>query len=288
MLLDAWEVVGVHKGYVPVSRDDLVALKPEAIFIGHGHFDHAADAGYVASRTGAALVAGSSVCDAARADAAANLSARPFACLDLGKDAGNPAGTVFPVRVFRDLADIQIIKHSHSAADPASLLQGGMPLVYTPELIPFLLSLNTDVSETLSFLLTLPDDGGVGQPEGGTWAYHFRVGRFSLLWNDSTGEMPENDPQADAIRDAIRSLPECVDVHVGAARSTMFIPNHHDAWFPVIGGGAAAYETQWRAALNTLPQPPQLDYLRDPEDYVKVRSFTVNDPRWHGSRGCLQ
>lgn len=134
MLLDAWEVVGVHKGYVPVSRDDLVALKPEAVFIGHGHFDHAAD----------------------------------------------------------------------------------------------------------------------------------------------------------AIRDAIRSLPECVDVHVGAARSTLFIPNHHDAWFPVIGGGAAAYETQWRAALNTLPQPPQLDYLRDPEDYVKVRSFTVNDPRWHGSRGCLQ
>lgn len=246
MLLDAWEVVGIHKGYVPVSRDDLVALKPEAIFIGHGHFDHAADAGYVASRTGAALVAGSSVCDAARADAATNPSARPFACLDLGKDAGNPAGTVFPVRVFRDLADIQIIKHSHSAADPASLLQGGMPLAYTPELIPF------------------------------------------LLWNDSTGEMPENDPQADAIRYAIRSLPECVDVHVGAVRSTRFIPNHHDAWFPVIGGGASAYETQWRAALNTLPQPPQLDYLRDPEDYVKVRSFTVNDPRWHGSRGCLQ
>lgn len=308
VLLDAWEVVGVHKGYVPVSRDDLVALKPEAIFIGHGHFDHAADAGYVASRTGAALVAGSSVCDAARADAAANPSARPFACLDLGTDAGNPAGAVFPVRVFRDLADIQIIKHSHSAADPASLLQGGMPLVYTPELIPFLLSLNTDVSETLSFLLTLPDDGGVGQPEGGTWAYHFRVGRFSLLWNDSTGEMPENDPQADAIRDAIRSLPECVDVHVGAivgfgmltnayrdalayveaACSTLFIPNHHDAWFPVIGGGASAYETQWRAALNTLPQPPQLDYLRDPEDYLKVRSFSVTDPQWQGAGACRQ
>ena len=259
-------MVGVHKGYVPVSRDDFVALKPEAIFIGHGHFDHAADAGYVASRTGAALVAGSSVCDAARADAAANPSARPFACLDLGTDAGNPAGTVFPVRVFRDLADIQIIKHSHSAADPASLLQGGMPLAYTPELIPF------------------------------------------LLWNDSTGEMPENDPQADAIRDAIGSLPECVDVHVGAivgfgmltnayrdalayveaARSTLFIPNHHDAWFPVIGGGAAAYETQWRAALNTLPQPPQLDYVRDPEDYLKVRSFTVNDPQWQGSGACRQ
>ncbi len=53
ILLDAWEVVGVHKNYVPITRDDLVALKPEAIFIGHGHFDHAADAGYVASRTGA-------------------------------------------------------------------------------------------------------------------------------------------------------------------------------------------------------------------------------------------
>lgn len=299
-LLDAWEVVGVHKGYVPISRDDLVALKPEAIFIGHGHFDHAADAGYIASRTGAALIAGDSVCDQARTVAADNPEAIDFRCLRLGLDVDNPAGHVFSTRVFADMADVQIIKHTHSAADPASLTMGGMPLVYTPEILPFLLNLNTDLGETLKFLQSLPDDGGVGQPEGGTWAYHFRVGNFSLLWNDSTGSMAAGEPSAEATSAALAGLPDCVDVHLGAivgfgmvtsayrdalayvaaSQPKLFIPNHHDAWFPVIGGGASAYETQWTQALMSLPNPPRQDYLRDPDDYLKVRSFDVNAPEW--------
>jgi len=299
-LLDAWEVAGIHTGYVPITRDDLVALKPEAIFIGHGHFDHAADAGYIASRTGAALIAGDSVCDQARAVAADTLKAIDFRCLRLGLDADNPAGRVFSTRIFADMDEVQIIKHTHSAADPASLTMGGMPLVYTPEILPFLLNLNTDLNETLRFLQSLPDDGGVGQPEGGTWAYHFRFGNFSLLWNDSTGTMERGDPSAEAISIALASLPGCVDVHLGAivgfgmvtsayrdalayvaaARPKHFIPNHHDAWFPVIGGGAAAYESQWTQALMSLPNPPSQDYLRDPADYLKVRSFAVNAPEW--------
>jgi len=302
-LLDAWEIVGVHKGYVPITRDDLVALKPEAIFIGHGHFDHAADAGYIASRTGAALIAGDSVCDQARTDAANNADAVDFRCLRLGLDGDNPAGTVFSTRVFANMADVQIIKHTHSAADPASLTTGGMPLVYTPEILPFLTNLNTDPSETLKFLQSLPNDGGVGQPEGGTWAYHFRVGNFSLLWNDSSGSMPENDPTADAVRAALANLPGCVDVHLGAivgfgmvtsayrdalayvaaAKPKLFMPNHHDAWAPVIGGGASAYETQWTQALMSLPNTPRQDYLRDPDDYLKVRSFDVNSAEWAGN-----
>ena len=44
-LLDAWEIVGAHANYVPIRREELAAIKPEAIFIGHGHFDHAASAG---------------------------------------------------------------------------------------------------------------------------------------------------------------------------------------------------------------------------------------------------
>ena len=303
-LLDAWEVVGVHKNYVPITRDDLVALKPEAIFIGHGHFDHAADAGYIASRTGAALIAGDTVCDQARTDAASNADTLEFRCLRLGLDGDNPPGTVFPTRIFADMADVQIIKHTHSEADPASLTTGGMPLVYSPEILPFLTNLNTAPSETLKFLQSLPNDGGVGQPEGGTWAYHFRIGNFSLLWNDSSGSMPENDPTADAVRAALANLPGCVDVHLGAivgfgmvtsayrdalayvaaAQPELFMPNHHDAWAPVIGGGASAYETQWTQALMSLPNSPRQDYLRDPDDYLKVRSFDVNAAEW--ARNC--
>jgi hypothetical protein len=303
-LLDAWEVVGVHKGYVPITRDDLVALQPEAIFVGHGHFDHAADVGYVANRTGAALIAGDSVCNSARESAAQVEGALAFPCLRLGLDGDNPAGKVFAVKIFADMAPVSIIKHTHSAADPASLMMGGMPLVYTPEVLPFLLNLNTDYAETLKFLQSLSDDGGAGQPDGGTWAYHFRVGNFSWLWHDSTGAMPDQDPTADAIRSALATLPDCVDVQLGAivgfgmvtsayrdalsyvaaARPKLFIPNHHDAWFPVIGGGASAYETQWTQALNSLPEPPEQDYLRDPEDYLNVRSFDVAAAKW--TSGC--
>ena len=43
-LLDAWVPRGTHSGYVATSPAELAALKPRATFIGHGHFDHAADA----------------------------------------------------------------------------------------------------------------------------------------------------------------------------------------------------------------------------------------------------
>src|SRR3546814_18012634 len=42
-LFDAWESLGVQKDYVPIGREELVAIAPEAILIGHGHFDHAGD-----------------------------------------------------------------------------------------------------------------------------------------------------------------------------------------------------------------------------------------------------
>ena len=29
-----------------------------------------------------------------------------------------------------------------------------------------------------------------------------------------------------------------------------------------------------------MPNPPELDYLNDPEDYLRVRSFVVDDPKW--------
>lgn len=309
VLLDAWEVVGIHKGYVPITRDDLVALKPEAIFIGHGHFDHAADAGYVASRTGAALIAGSSVCETARQKAGQNVANTTFSCLRLGLAGDHPTGAIFPVKVFADLPAVNIIKHSHSAADPMDLLMGGTPLVYVPQVLPFLLNLNTDPQEILSFIQSLPEDGIGGEPEGGTWAYQFRVGDFSLLWHDSTGEMREGDPESEAIQHALANLPGCVDVQIGdivgfgmltsayrdalayvrAAQPRLFIPNHHDAWLPVIGGGASSYEAQWTSELATLAVPPEQDYLRDPQDYMKVRSFNVADARWRApvvGRNC--
>jgi glyoxylase-like metal-dependent hydrolase (beta-lactamase superfamily II) len=90
VLLDAWESVGVQEGTTPISREDLAALQAEAIFIGNGHFDHAADTGTVAGRTGAAVIAGQSVCDLARERSFSSVGAIDFPCLVLGSE-GIPA-----------------------------------------------------------------------------------------------------------------------------------------------------------------------------------------------------
>lgn len=299
-LFDAWEIVGVHKDYVPIGRDDLVAMRPEAIFIGHGHFDHAADTGYIAGRTGAAVIAGSNVCLTARQKAAADGNADRFPCLVLGNEGDRPAGSTLALKVWRDLPEITAIKHIHSAADPADLASGGTPQLYVPEVLAYLTHLNTDPAEIADFLTSLTDDGGFGDPTGGTWAYHLRLGDFSLLWHDSSGPISGDDAEAVAVRQALDKLPGCVDVEMGAivgfgmltsglrdvqsyvasAHPRLFLPNHHDAWMPGIGGGAAAYEASWNAALAELENPPAQDYLRDPEDYLKARRFRLDDPQW--------
>ncbi|HEX4856354.1 MAG TPA: MBL fold metallo-hydrolase, partial [Limnobacter sp.] len=72
--------------------------------------------------------------------------------------------------------------------------------------------------------------------------------------------------------------------YVALAKPKLTLPGHHDAWTPGIGGGASAYENSWLDAVSRLPNPPEVDYLRDPEDYLKPRSFRLDDPRWSG--GC--
>ncbi|WP_020649973.1 MBL fold metallo-hydrolase [Solimonas variicoloris] len=303
-LFDAWESVGLQKDYVPIGREELVAIQPEAIFVGHGHFDHAADAGYIAGQTGAALIGSRTVCTTARARAAQLEASVPFACLVVGDGDTPPPGAVQSLRVWQDLPPLQVIRHVHSAMDPADLLSGGLPLIYRPELLSYVEHLNTDPRELAMFAAALLDDGGVGEPTGGTWAYQLRVGDFSLLWHDSAGPIGDDAPDGPALRAALAQLPDCVDVQLGAivgfgtltsglrdsllyvaaAHPQVFLPNHHDAWAPVLGGGAAAYERPWRAALATLDDPPELDYLRDPEDYLRPRTFRVDDPRWR--RAC--
>lgn len=169
-LMDAWEIVGLHANYVPIGREELAAIRPEAIFIGHGHFDHAADAGYVAGLSNALVVGGSTVCDIARERAANEGIANTFPCLNLGDQTTPGVGSTQAIQVWEDLPAVHVVQHTHSSAEPTDLLSGGMPLVYIPDVLTFPTYLNTSVAEALRFVGTLQDDGGVGQPRGGTWA----------------------------------------------------------------------------------------------------------------------
>jgi hypothetical protein len=61
-------------GRTPFVIQDLVDLKPEAIFLGHGHFDHADNAAYIAQETGAVIYATPETCDNMHIDATNNFN----------------------------------------------------------------------------------------------------------------------------------------------------------------------------------------------------------------------
>ncbi|MGH7821721.1 MAG: MBL fold metallo-hydrolase [Candidatus Binatia bacterium] len=291
-LFDAWEIVGAHANYSPIGREDLAALRPEVIFVGHGHFDHAADAGYVAGRSGAVVVGSEEICATAESDAARDGNENAFRCLVTGTATTPSPGTVQSVRVWSDLPKVHVLQHLHSASRP----QYFEPTTFLPfpNLLPFLQHPNTDPEELVRFL----ESGG--DPQGGTWAYHLRVADFTLLWHDSAGPIVEGEPGAAEIRQALDSLPGCVDVHSGAilgfdqpfsglrdprlyvehAHPRLFLPSHHDAWAPVIAAGGAAYQDEWAKEMAKLEHPPVVDFLRDPEDYMKRRRYAVGAEIW--------
>lgn len=308
-LLDAWEIVGIHANYVPITKRDLVAIQPEAIFIGHGHFDHAGDTGFIASNTQAAVVGSENMCKIAKRQARDRDLPENFKCLVVGTREFPAPGVTQSVKVWEDLPPVHVIQHLHSDADPMDLANGGSPLVYFPTLLPFIQNLNTDPEKYRDVATTASDDNGTDGAAGGTWSYHFTLGDFSFFWNDSAGPISRDTPDGVAIQNAFNSLPGCTDVHLGAIlgfgmftsefqdpleyvksiQSQVFLPNHHDAFVPVIGGGASAYEQQWTEAFNTLPRKPEMDYLKDPEDYMKVRTFEVSNPRWqNNAAGCIR
>lgn len=298
-LLDAWEIVGLQEDYLPLGREDLVAIQPEAIFIGHGHFDHAGDMGYVAGRTGAPVIAGAATCATAREQASPDGNENTFSCLVLGDPNTPLPGTLQHIRVWEDMEEVTVLRHTHSNADPSDLTAGNLPLIFFPELLVYLRNLNTDPKEIQYFFESIDDEAG-NSPPGGAWAFHFKQGDFTLLWHDSAGPIADGKPYAQEIQCALDSFPSCVDLQVGTivgfgaftsglrdvslylrhAHPQVSLPNHHDAWAPVLGPGDEAYESQWRAEVASLPYPPELDYLKDPEDYLRVRNYWVDDPRW--------
>ena len=60
----------------PIDVQDMVNLRPEAIFLGHGHGDHADNAAYIAKNTGAPIYSSPETCDVMQQDVANHLRGR--------------------------------------------------------------------------------------------------------------------------------------------------------------------------------------------------------------------
>lgn len=274
VLLDAWVPRGMYSGRVPTDVGELVALAPSHVFIGHGHFDHAADAAPIAAATGAVVVGTPEHCAQVRAQAGATpVRTRALPLRSVGDEA----------ELFLGRLRVRALRHVHSAAKAPT--GEDAPLLLPPD--PTAILSNpptlTDAVDTL---------GHQVDQEGGSVLYRFEVGGFSLVWNDTAGPLREEAPDVVAAL-AARPRP---DVQVGAIqgfgqytnglrdpmdyiraiRPRTFVPSHHDNWMPAVTPSADSYEPRLRSAIDALPahRRPRLRFIRDTEDYVNPRRLT--------------
>jgi L-ascorbate metabolism protein UlaG (beta-lactamase superfamily) len=279
VLLDAWVSRGQYSGYVPTSPDELAQLRPRLIFIGHGHFDHAGDAAPLALATGARLVGSAEHC----ADLKARIPGASPRCKAV-VPAGAPPGTVAKPRLLRGVnLHVAVMKHLHSAGTPPSGEYAPVPLTPTDTI-----ALHPPTEEDKATL-----QRHLGDAEGGSLLYRFRVGKFVLVWHDTSGPLVDEGPALIPVLRALRP----VDVEVGsiggfnlrnngfrdpltytkALRPRIFVPAHHDDWFPPTLSTRAShleqpFRQQFRQAFPT--EGPRIRYIRDPEDYVRPKRLT--------------
>lgn len=279
VLLDAWVPRGAHSGYVPTTVAQVGELRPEAIFIGHGHFDHAADAGALAQASGAVLFGTAEHCTQVQRQVEAS-TLRTVAFGDaqsaLGETYHHSVGSV----------EVTAVRHVHSGPKPPDRsAAGSAPFFPVP-----------DVRDSIANPPQLCDlialGSALSDQEGGSLLYQFRVGGFTLTWNDSAGPLTEAAPQ---VYDVLRALPAS-DVHLGAIqgfnqplnglrdvrqyieaiRPAVFVPSHHDNWLPGFTARGDTYRATLHGELERIPaeQRPALRFLSDPGDYIRPDALT--------------
>jgi hypothetical protein len=198
--------------YVPTTVQELVDLAPEAIFIGHGHGDHADNAAYISVKTGARIYGAAEHCEAMRNDAVRIFgSGTSVDCTSLATYGSQPGAEVSTIDQMRPQVCVVAFKHLHSGAagpnpDPDYAPNPIDPVrdprvddLYPPTPAP---SLNTRTQAL--------NGGPVSM------LYLFSVGDFSFLWHDTNGPIKELAPR---IIPMLASMPK-VDVELGSLVST--------------------------------------------------------------------
>ena len=299
VLLDTY----IHKGenrpnYVPTTTNELVALAPEAVFIGHGHFDHANTGGEIAARTGALVVGTPEHCDQAKEQAKSVAGpVKPVRCVAAVGRGSAPGAQLNRLTPIGDSVLVTTLKHLHSAAEApdgenheTSLAAPALPDVNQVLLHP-------PGQGTIAGLATSGD-------EGSSVLYQFKVGHFTLTWHDTVGPLRERAP---ALLSLLRRLPR-TDVELGstlgfndptngqrdpvdyvtAMKPQFFYPMHHD--FIAEYGVSKGLEGVFRRELaKRAPIPTEVRWLYDPQDYLrpKLMTFDVEAARFADPGACL-
>jgi hypothetical protein len=284
ILLDAWVPRGSHSGYVPTNKSEIAAADPEYIFIGHGDFDHAADAASIASAANAKIVGTPEHCSMIRNQPEAK---GKIHCLRVAPP-GAPPGYLRRLSGLIPRVDISAVVHIHSSVERPEFSDGGRlpcPPIW-------------NARNTLDHPPT-PEDmehlfRHLGDARGGNVLYQFKVGRFAFAWHDTTGKISEDARQVITV---LEHLPR-TDLHFGSVLAfgqatncmrslgayiralgpKIYTPNHHDNFTFLIGANARDLEPYVREEIGRIPRKkrPRIRYTYDRRDYIEPDLLTFN------------
>ena len=300
-LLDSYiyRMSDTRAGYVPLLRQDLVDVNPEAIFLGHGHGDHADNAAYIAKLTGATIYGAAEHCAAMQGDAARMFgTGNTVRCVTI-TPTGEAPGVLRTLNALNPDLCISAFKHQHSGAAP------GAPQTTNP--ISPVRDPRVDSLFPPQPAPTLDTRTQAGAGGAVSLMYQFTVAGsdFTFTWHDTAGPIRELAPQ---IQPLLSGLPK-TDVELGSGVSIgetvtgvrditeyisrlqpkVFYMTHSDNF----NIGASMYylkaiQREFSNASPALPLEfrPEIRGFHDPYDYVRpgLATFEWKDDYWKGSQ----
>lgn len=293
VLLDTYiYLMGDRPGYVPTTLKELTALKPEALFIGHGHFDHADNAAYIAVKTGARIFGAAEHCAAFAADAVRIFGPGTTLNCTAQTTPGSVPGTeVTSIDALAPDVCITTFKHLHSGAAP---LDTEFPQnLVNPVRDPRVSALFPPLPPPAVNTTTQAGAGGTV-----SMFYQFTVGNFSLIWHDTAGPLKDFQPhilpmlaalpKADVELGSVVSLGESVNgvrdigMYIQRIQPKLFYANHTDNF----NIGASVYYQ--KALLRQFEifgfgrSRPEIPGFHDPYDYLRpgLATFEWKSRRW--------
>ncbi len=204
VLLDTFVTrLEVTPGRTPFVIQDLVDLKPEALFLGHGHFDHADNAAYIAKRTGATIYASTETCDNMQLDAARIFGpGTTVPCVDVTSRGSLPGSEIVTLHALEPVATIKAFRHLHSTNTAPQDTSFPPVVIHTPVngtcSAPCNVADDRDASMfpagvPLSTVLNIATARtGFGGPI--SIYYSFRLNgenHFTFVWHNTTGALRE-------------------------------------------------------------------------------------------------
>jgi len=195
----------------PLSPQDMVALHPEAIFLGHGHGDHADNAAYIAKLLNIPIYSSPETCDAMQADVVRMFNdpnvvnggvkivpdANPVTCVPVVSRGSVPGAEVVHLTQLEPLACIIAFKHIHSGSAPVDpsfphVTVNNIADQREPQMYPTLTQLSPPTNPPVPGQMDLRANDTAGGPISLFYQFVLRGGyNFTFVWHNTTGPLKE-------------------------------------------------------------------------------------------------